>query len=139
MELIHSTGVTVEGKDCVVIGRSNIVGKPMAMLLLHESGTVTICHSRTKNLADICKRADILVAAVGRADFVTADMVKEGAVVIDVGMNRREDGKLCGDVKYDEVFEKASYITPVPGGVGPMTIAMLMKNTLTAAKRKISE
>ena len=139
MELIHSTGVTVEGKDCVVIGRSNIVGKPMAMLLLHESGTVTICHSRTKNLADICKRADILVAAVGKADFVTADMVKEGAVVIDVGMNRREDGKLCGDVKYDEVFEKASYITPVPGGVGPMTIAMLMKNTLTAAKRKISE
>ena len=137
MELIHSTGVTVEGKDCVVIGRSNIVGKPMAMLLLHESGTVTICHSRTKNLGDICKRADILVAAVGRADFVTADMVKEGAVVIDVGMNRREDGKLCGDVKYDEVFEKASYITPVPGGVGPMTIAMLMKNTLTAAKRKI--
>lgn len=139
MELIHSTGVTVEGKDCVVIGRSNIVGKPMAMLLLHESGTVTICHSRTKNLADICKRADILVAAVGKADFVTADMVKEGAVVIDVGMNRREDGKLCGDVKYDEVFEKASYITPVPGGVGPMTIAMLMKNTLTAAKRKIKE
>ena len=109
----------------------------MAMLLLHESGTVTICHSKTQNLAEICKRADILVAAVGRADFVTADMVKDGAVVIDVGMNRREDGKLCGDVKYDEVFEKASYITPVPGGVGPMTIAMLMKNTLTAAKRKL--
>ena len=137
MELIHSTGISVSGKECVVIGRSNIVGKPMAMLLLHESGTVTICHSKTQNLAEICKRADILVAAVGRADFVTADMVKDGAVVIDVGMNRREDGKLCGDVKYDEVFEKASYITPVPGGVGPMTIAMLMKNTLTAAKRKL--
>lgn len=137
MELIHSIGISVSGKDCVVIGRSNIVGKPMAMLLLHESGTVTICHSKTQNLAEICKRADILVAAVGRADFVTADMVKDGAVVIDVGMNRREDGKLCGDVKYDEVFEKASYITPVPGGVGPMTIAMLMKNTLTAAKRKL--
>ncbi|MGN0689835.1 MAG: bifunctional methylenetetrahydrofolate dehydrogenase/methenyltetrahydrofolate cyclohydrolase FolD [Oscillospiraceae bacterium] len=137
MELIHSTGISVSGKDCVVIGRSNIVGKPMAMLLLHESGTVTICHSKTQNLAEICKRADILVAAVGKADFVTADMVKDGAVVIDVGMNRREDGKLCGDVKYDEVFEKASYITPVPGGVGPMTIAMLMKNTLTAAKRKL--
>ena len=137
MELIHSTGISVSGKECVVIGRSNIVGKPMAMLLLHESGTVTICHSKTQNLAEICKRADILVAAVGKADFVTADMVKDGAVVIDVGMNRREDGKLCGDVKYDEVFEKASYITPVPGGVGPMTIAMLMKNTLTAAKRKL--
>lgn len=137
MELIHSIGISVSGKDCVVIGRSNIVGKPMAMLLLHESGTVTICHSKTQNLAEICKRADILVAAVGRADFVTSDMVKDGAVVIDVGMNRREDGKLCGDVKYDEVFEKASYITPVPGGVGPMTIAMLMKNTLTAAKRKL--
>ena len=137
MELIHSIGISVSGKDCVVIGRSNIVGKPMAMLLLHESGTVTICHSKTQNLAEICKRADILVAAVGMADFVTADMVKDGAVVIDVGMNRREDGKLCGDVKYDEVFEKASYITPVPGGVGPMTIAMLMKNTLTAAKRKL--
>lgn len=137
MELIHSIGISVSGKDCVVIGRSNIVGKPMAMLLLHESGTVTICHSKTQNLAEICKRADILVVAVGMADFVTADMVKDGAVVIDVGMNRREDGKLCGDVKYDEVFEKASYITPVPGGVGPMTIAMLMKNTLTAAKRKL--
>lgn len=136
MELIHSTGVEVSGKDCVVIGRSNIVGKPMAMLLLHESGTVTICHSRTKNLAEICKRADILVAAVGKADFVTADMVKEGAVVIDVGMNRNSEGKLCGDVKYDEVEKIAGYITPVPGGVGPMTIAMLMQNTLTAAKQR---
>lgn len=139
MELIHSTGVSVEGKDCVVIGRSNIVGKPMAMLLLHESGTVTICHSRTRNLAEICKKADILVAAVGKADFVTADMVKEGAVVIDVGMNRNAEGKLCGDVKYDEVEKKAGYITPVPGGVGPMTIAMLMQNTLTAAKSKIKD
>ena len=134
MELIHSTGVEVAGKECVVIGRSNIVGKPMAMLLLHENGTVTVCHSKTKDLAEVCRRADILVAAVGRANFVTADMVKEGAVVIDVGINRLENGKLCGDVKFDEVSEKAGYITPVPGGVGPMTIAMLMKNTLTAAR-----
>ncbi|MGN0578146.1 MAG: bifunctional methylenetetrahydrofolate dehydrogenase/methenyltetrahydrofolate cyclohydrolase FolD [Ruminiclostridium sp.] len=134
MELIHSTGTEVSGKECVVIGRSNIVGKPMAMLLLHENATVTICHSRTKNLAEVCRRADILVSAVGRADFVTADMVKEGAVVIDVGMNRNAENKLCGDVKYDEVEKKASYITPVPGGVGPMTIAMLMKNTLMAKR-----
>lgn len=134
MELIHSTGVDVAGKECVVIGRSNIVGKPMAMLLLHENGTVTVCHSKTKNLAEVCRRADILVAAVGRPNFVTADMVKDGAVVIDVGINRMENGKLCGDVKFDEVSEKAAYITPVPGGVGPMTIAMLMKNTLTAAR-----
>lgn len=134
MDLIHSTGVEVAGKECVVIGRSNIVGKPMAMLLLHENGTVTICHSRTKNLAEVCSRADILVAAVGKPNFVTADMVKEGAVVIDVGINRLPDGKLCGDVKFDEVSEKAGWITPVPGGVGPMTIATLMKNTLTAAK-----
>ncbi len=134
MELIHSTGVDVAGKECVVIGRSNIVGKPMAMLLLHENGTVTVCHSKTKNLAEVCRRADILVAAVGKPNFVTADMVKEGAVVIDVGINRLENGKLCGDVKFDEVSEKASFITPVPGGVGPMTIATLMKNTLTAAK-----
>ena len=134
MDLIHSTGVEVSGKECVVIGRSNIVGKPMAMLLLHENGTVTICHSRTKNLAEVCSRADILVAAVGKPNFVTADMVKEGAVVIDVGINRLTDGKLCGDVKFDEVSEKAGWITPVPGGVGPMTIATLMKNTLTAAK-----
>lgn len=136
MDLIHSTGVEISGKECVVIGRSNIVGKPMAMLLLHENGTVTICHSRTKNLAEVCRRADILVAAVGKPNFVTADMVKEGAVVIDVGINRLENGKLCGDVKFDEVSEKASWITPVPGGVGPMTIATLMKNTLTAAKEQ---
>ena len=134
MELIHSTGTDVSGKECVVIGRSNIVGKPMAMLLLHENATVTICHSRTKDLAAVCRRADILVSAVGRADFVTADMVKEGAVVIDVGMNRNAENKLCGDVKFDEVEPKASYITPVPGGVGPMTIAMLMKNTLMAKR-----
>ncbi len=134
MELIHSTGTEISGKECVVIGRSNIVGKPMAMLLLHENATVTICHSRTKDLAEVCRRADILVSAVGKADFVTADMVKDGAVVIDVGMNRNAEGKLCGDVKYDEVEPKASYITPVPGGVGPMTIAMLMKNTLMAKK-----
>lgn len=134
MDLIHSTGVEISGKECVVIGRSNIVGKPMAMLILHENGTVTICHSRTKNLAEVCRRADILVAAVGRPNFVTADMVKEGAVVIDVGINRLDNGKLCGDVKFDEVSEKAGWITPVPGGVGPMTIATLMKNTLTAAK-----
>ena len=134
MELIDSTGVEISGKKCVVIGRSNIVGKPMAMLLLHRSGTVTICHSRTQNLAEITREADILVAAVGKANFVTGDMVKEGAVVIDVGMNRLENGKLCGDVNFAEAEQKASYITPVPGGVGPMTIAMLMKNTLTAFK-----
>lgn len=136
MELIAETGVDVCGKNCVVIGRSNIVGKPMAMLLLHKNGTVTICHSRTKNLAEICSQADILVAAVGKAGFVTPDMVKEGAVVIDVGMNRNAEGKLCGDVDYAACFDKAGYITPVPGGVGPMTIAMLMRNTLTAAKIK---
>ncbi len=134
MELIHRSGVTVEGKNCVVIGRSNIVGKPMAMLLLHENGTVTICHSRTQNLAAICREADILVAAVGKPKFVTADMVKEGAVVIDVGMDRDENGKLCGDVDYANVEPIAGAITPVPGGVGPMTIAMLLKNTITAAK-----
>ena len=121
---------------CVVIGRSNIVGKPMSMLLLHEHGTVTICHSRTENLAEVCSQADILVAAVGKAKFVTADMVKDGAVVIDVGMNRDENGKLCGDVDFDVVEKKASFITPVPGGVGPMTIAMLLKNTVTAAKQR---
>ena len=136
MELIASTGVSVSGKNCVVIGRSNIVGKPMAMLLLHQNGTVTICHSRTQNLKEICARADILVAAVGKANFVTADMVKEGAVVIDVGMNRLDNGKLCGDVDFAAVEPKAGYITPVPGGVGPMTIAMLMRNTLTAAKQQ---
>lgn len=134
MELIKSTGVDINGKNCVVIGRSNIVGKPMAMLLLHSNGTVTICHSRTKNLADICSKADILVASVGKPNFVTADMVKDGAIVIDVGINRLENGKLCGDVNFDEVEPKTSFITPVPGGVGPMTIAMLMRNTLTASK-----
>ncbi|MGN0576813.1 MAG: bifunctional methylenetetrahydrofolate dehydrogenase/methenyltetrahydrofolate cyclohydrolase FolD [Ruminococcus sp.] len=136
MELIASTGTDITGKNCVVVGRSNIVGKPMAMLLLHQNGTVTICHSRTKNLREICLGADILVVAVGKADFVTGDMIKEGAVVIDVGMNRRENGKLCGDVEFESAEKKASYITPVPGGVGPMTITMLMKNTLTAAKQQ---
>jgi len=136
MELLHSAGVEIAGKECVVIGRSNIVGKPMGMLLLHEHGTVTICHSRTKNLAEVTRRADVLVAAVGRAKFVTADMVKPGAAVIDVGMNRDENGKLCGDVDYEAVAPLCSAITPVPGGVGPMTIAMLMRNTLTAAKEQ---
>lgn len=134
MEMLHSYNISVEGKECVVIGRSNIVGKPMAMLLLHENGTVTITHSRTKNLKEVTKRADILVAAIGKPKFVTADMVKEGAVVIDVGMDRDENGKLCGDVDFENVKEKCSAITPVPGGVGPMTIAVLMKNTLKACK-----
>lgn len=134
MELIKSTGTDITGKQCVVIGRSNIVGKPMAMLLLHKNGTVTICHSKTKDLAQVCAQADILVAAVGRAKMVTAEYVKEGAVVIDVGMNRDENGKLCGDVDFESVKDKAGFITPVPGGVGPMTIAMLMQNTLTAGK-----
>ncbi len=134
MELIKSTGTEIAGKECVVIGRSNIVGKPQAMLLLHQSGTVTICHSKTKDLKAVTSRADILVAAVGRAKMITADYVKQGAVVIDVGMNRDENGKLCGDVDFESVKDKAGYITPVPGGVGPMTIAMLMKNTLTAGK-----
>ena len=134
MELIAESDVEVEGKTCVVIGRSNIVGKPMSMLLLHKNGTVTTCHSRTRNIAEITKTADILVAAVGRANFVTADMVKPGAVVIDVGMNRLADGRLVGDVDFENVEKIAGAITPVPGGVGPMTIAMLMKNTFTAAK-----
>ena len=134
MEMLHSYGISVEGRECVVIGRSNIVGKPMGMLLLHENGTVTICHSRTKNLAEVCRRADILVAAVGIPKFVKADMVKDGAVVIDVGMDRDENGKLCGDVDFENVKEKCSFITPVPGGVGPMTISTLMKNTLKACK-----
>lgn len=137
MELLKYYNIDVSGKECVVIGRSNIVGKPMAMLLLHENATVTICHSRTKRLADVTRRADIIVAAVGKAGFVTADMVKEGAVVIDVGINRNADGKLCGDVDFEAVEKKASYITPVPGGVGPMTISMLMQNTLTSAKLKL--
>lgn len=136
MELLHHENISVEGKRCVVIGRSNIVGKPMAMLLLHANGTVTICHSKTKDLKEICKQADILVAAVGKTKFVTKEMVKPGAVVIDVGMDRDENGKLCGDVDYEAVEPIASAITPVPGGVGPMTIAMLLKNTLTAAKQR---
>ena len=134
MELIDSTGVDVSGKECVVVGRSNIVGKPQAMLLLHRNGTVTVCHSKTKNLKEVCSRADILVAAVGRAKMITADYIRDGAVVIDVGMNRDENGKLCGDVDFEDCKDKAGYITPVPGGVGPMTIAMLMQNTLTAGK-----
>lgn len=135
MEMLAYYDIDINGKECVVIGRSNIVGKPMSMLLLHKNGTVTVAHSRTQNLAEVTRRADILVAAVGRANFVTADMVKDGAVVIDVGINR-VDGKLYGDVDFEAVKEKASYITPVPGGVGPMTIATLMQNTLTAAKRQ---
>ncbi|MBQ1226124.1 MAG: bifunctional methylenetetrahydrofolate dehydrogenase/methenyltetrahydrofolate cyclohydrolase FolD [Clostridia bacterium] len=134
MELLRASEIEISGKECVVVGRSNIVGKPMAMLLLQANGTVTICHSRTKDLAEVTRRADILVVAIGKADFITADMVKDGTVVIDVGMNRRADGKLTGDVDYATVSEKASYITPVPGGVGPMTITMLLKNTLTAAE-----
>lgn len=137
MELLQRSGVEVAGKSCVVIGRSNIVGKPMAMLLLHANGTVTICHSRTRNLKEVCAGADILVAAVGKPKFVTADMVKPGAAVIDVGMDRDENGKLCGDVDYDAVFPVAGCITPVPGGVGPMTRAMLMKNILTAAQNHL--
>ena len=138
MELLKRSGVDVSGKECVVVGRSNIVGKPMAMLLLQANGTVTICHSRTKNLSETTRRADILVAAIGKPEFFTADMVKEGAVVIDVGMNRRpSDNKLCGDVDYASVEPVASYITPVPGGVGPMTITMLMQNTLRAAKSSL--
>ena len=134
MELLHAYDIPVEGRECVVVGRSNIVGKPQAMMLLHENGTVTMCHSRTRNLAEVTRRADILVAAVGKAKFITADMVREGATVIDVGMNRDENGKLCGDADFEAVKEKAAYITPVPGGVGPMTITMLLKNTLKAAR-----
>ena len=134
MQLLYRSGVKVSGKHCVVIGRSNIVGKPMAMLLLHDNGTVTVCHSRTPDLKAQTLQADILVSAVGRAGFVTADMVKPGAIVIDVGINRNAEGKLCGDVDFASVSEVASMITPVPGGVGPMTITMLLQNTLTAAK-----
>lgn len=139
MSLLAAYGIDPEGKECVVVGRSNIVGKPMAMLLLHKNATVTIAHSRTKDLASITRRADILVSAVGRAKFITADMVKEGAVVIDVGMNRDECGKLCGDVDFDAVAPKTSFITPVPGGVGPMTITTLLENTLFSAERKDKE
>lgn len=134
MELLHRSNIEISGKECVVIGRSNIVGKPMALLLLAENGTVTVCHSKTKDLNEVCRRADILVVAIGKADFVTADMVKEGAVVIDVGMNRNAEGKLTGDVDFESVSQVASFITPVPGGVGPMTITMLLQNTLRAAE-----
>lgn len=134
MELIKESGTDVRGKDCVVIGRSNIVGKPMAMLLLAANGTVTIAHSKTKNLKRVCKRADILVVAIGKAKFIDDSYVKKGAVVIDVGMDRDEDGKLCGDVDFEKVLPVCGAITPVPGGVGPMTVTMLLKNTLTAAK-----
>lgn len=136
IEMLNYYNIPIAGKHCVIIGRSNIVGKPMAMLMLKNNATVTVCHSRTENLAEITKQADILVAAVGRPNFVTADMVKDGAVVLDVGINRMEDGKLCGDVDFDAVCEKTSFITPVPGGVGPMTITMLLKNTLKAASEK---
>jgi len=136
MELLKYYNVDISGKSCVVIGRSNIVGKPMSLLLLEKNGTVTVCHSKTKNLADITRGADIIVVAVGRPEFLTADMVKAGAVVVDVGINRLGDGRLVGDVKFDEVEKIASLITPVPGGVGPMTITMLLKNTLTPAKNR---
>ena len=134
IELIKRSGHSIAGKNCVVIGRSNIVGKPVAMLLMQENGTVTICHSKTQDLAGICRGADIIVSATGKVDTVTADMVKEGAIIIDVGMNRNAEGKLCGDVDFENVKEVAGAITPVPGGVGPMTIAMLMKNCNTAAR-----
>lgn len=133
MELIAESGIDISGKECVIVGRSNIVGKPMSMLLLHQNGTVTVCHSRTRDLKEVTKRADILVVAVGRPEFITGDMIKEGAVVIDVGINRLENKKLVGDVEFESAEKVASAITPVPGGVGPMTIAMLMKNTLKAA------
>lgn len=135
MKMLEEYGIDPRGKSAVVLGRSNIVGKPMAMLLVNADATVTICHSKTKNLKEVCAAADILVVAIGRAKFVTADMVKEGAVVIDVGMDRDENGKLCGDVDFEHVKDKASYITPVPGGVGPMTITMLLYNTVLAATR----
>ena len=139
MELLAFYNVDLSGKECVVVGRSNIVGKPMAMLLLGKNGTVTVCHSRTKDLPEVTKRADVLVVAIGKAGFVTADMIKPGAVVIDVGINRLDDGKLSGDVDFTGAMEVASLVTPVPGGVGPMTITMLLRNTLTAAKRKIAK
>lgn len=134
IELLKRSQIEIQGKECVIIGRSNIVGKPMALLMLRENGTVTICHSKTKNLKEVTKCADILVAAIGKPQFITKDYIKEGAVVIDVGMNRDENGKLCGDVDYDDVFEKVSAITPVPGGVGPMTIAMLMHNCVESVE-----
>ena len=134
MELLRRYDIDISGKECVVIGRSDIVGKPMAMMLLHSGGTVTICHTKTRDVQAVAREADILVSAIGKAGFVTADMVKDGAVVIDVGINRNADGKICGDVDFTAVEPKASYITPVPGGVGPMTVAMLMKNTVKAAE-----
>ena len=134
IQLLKRSGIEIEGKECVVVGRSNIVGKPMSILLLRENGTVTITHSRTKNLKEVTGRADILVVAIGKPKFITADYVKEGAVVIDVGMHRNEENKLCGDVDFDDIKDKVSAITPVPGGVGPMTIAMLMYNCVEAAK-----
>ena len=134
IELLDYYKIPLEGKNCVIVGRSNIVGKPMAALLLERNATVTVCHSRTKDLASFTKNADVIVAAVGRAKMIDGSYIKEGAVVIDVGINRMDDGKLCGDVDFDSASEKASFITPVPGGVGPMTITMLLKNTLTAAK-----
>ena len=139
MDLIAESGIDLTGKECVVVGRSNIVGKPQAMLLLHKNATVTICHSKTKDLKEVCKRADVLVVAVGRAKMINADYIKEGAVVIDVGMDRDENGKLCGDVDFDSACTKASYITPVPGGVGPMTIATLMRNAVTAAIKQSAQ
>ena len=137
--MIESTGTKIDGKNAVVIGRSNIVGKPAALLLLAKNATVTVCHSHTANLKEICANADILVAAVGRAGFVTGDMVKPGAAVIDVGMNRNAEGKLCGDVDTEEVAKVAGYISPVPGGVGPMTIAMLLSNTVEAYERRLQK
>ncbi len=134
IELLERTGVEMDGKECVIVGRSNIVGKPMAMLMLRQNATVTVTHSHTKNLKEVCKRADILIVAIGKKEFITADYVKEGAVVIDVGIHRDDNNKLYGDVKYDEVAAHASAITPVPGGVGPMTIAMLMKNCVNAVE-----
>ncbi len=138
MKMLERENIQTKGKNAVVIGRSNIVGKPMAMLLLNADATVTVCHSKTQNLKEVCANADILVAAIGKPKFVTAEMIKQGAVVIDVGMNRDENGKLCGDVDFENVKDKCSYITPVPGGVGPMTITMLMYNTITAAERSLS-
>lgn len=137
MVMLEEIGYDLDGKEVVVVGRSNIVGKPVALLALHHNATVTIAHSHTKNLQEVTSRADVLIAAIGKAKFFTADYVKEGAVVLDVGMNRDENGKLCGDVDFDDVKEKVSAITPVPGGVGPMTIAMLMKNTLLSYKRRV--
>ncbi len=134
IEMIKRSGLDIEGKECVIIGRSNIVGKPMAILMLRENATVTVTHSRTKDLPEVCKRADIIVAALGKAKFVTKDFVKEGAIIIDVGMDRDEDGKLCGDVDFDEVKDVASAITPVPGGVGPMTVTMLLVNCLRSVE-----